>query len=175
MAFAIFQSADGGLSGLVESGLHAKKSQAAETFLGHGHLVKVAMMKIEIVTKNVKNEDMVREFIQRKVQFALDRIGDRVKSIVVRLEDETKDSEAFDGLCQIDVSLIPTGDIHVSAHGDSAFDSVLQATRKMQHAIKHNLDRHRRSSRVRHQQTKQDFYSSLAEDEAEPRDDAAIQ
>ncbi len=45
-------------------------------------------MKIEIKTKNVKNDPMEREFIQRKLQFALDRIDARVNSVTVRLEDE---------------------------------------------------------------------------------------
>ena len=121
-------------------------------------------MKIEIVTKNVKNETMVREFIEQKVGFAVDRISARIERVTVRLEDETKNSEAFDGVCQIDTVIAPSGHIHVSAHGDSAFDCVLQATRKMEHAIKHDIDRHRRSSQVRHQHTKQEFYSSLAED-----------
>ena len=129
-------------------------------------------MKIEIVTKNVEDDHMVREFIQRKVEFALDRIVNHIKHIVVRLEDETKNSESFDGICQIDATLQPKGEIHVSAHGDSPFDSVLQATRKLQNAIKHDIDRHRRSSRIRHQNTKQDFYSSLSE-EPETEDDAA--
>ena len=92
-------------------------------------------MKIKIVTKNIKNEPMVREFIQQKVQYTLERAGIRAKRVAVRLEDETEDSESFDGLCQIDASLIPTGDIHVSSDGESAVDSALQAIQKMQNVI----------------------------------------
>ena len=85
--------------------------------------------------------------------------------MTVRLEDETRDSDAFDGLCHIDAVLYPTGGVHVSAHGDSEFESVLSAIRKMQQAIKHDIDRHRRSSRVRHQHSKDEFYAGLKDDE----------
>ena len=119
-------------------------------------------MKIEIVTRNINNEPMVREYIQRKVHFAVDRINTRISHITVRLEDETRNSPAFDGLCQIDVVLEPRGHIHVSAHGESAFDCILQATRKMETAIKHDIDRNRRSAKIRHQKSKRSFISSLA-------------
>ena len=129
-------------------------------------------MNIEIVTKNLKNEKQVHEFIEQKVHSALDRIDARVSHVTVRLEDQTRNSDAFDGACRIDLTLNPSRHVHVSAHGDSAFDSVLQATRKMEHAAKHDIDRHRRAPRIRHQQTKQKFYSSLSEqsevDETEP-------
>lgn len=109
-------------------------------------------MRIEIVTRNVENEATVREYVQRKVHFALDRISARVKQVTVRLEDETRNSPAFDGLCRIDVVMHPRGHVHVSSDGDSVFDCVLRGVRKMEHAIKHDIDRNRRSSRIRHQQ-----------------------
>ena len=118
-------------------------------------------MKIETVVKNVKNDSAIREFIERKVHYALDRINARVKQVTIRLEVAAGHSNAFDGRCHIDVAMLPTGHIHVSASGGTTFDSVLQATQKMEHAIKHDIDRHRRSARVRHQKSKQRFYSSL--------------
>lgn len=120
-------------------------------------------MKIEIKTKNVKNESMVREYIERKVHFALDRIDSRIEKVVVRLEDETKDSKLFDGNCRIEIDLHPRGHLHVSAHGESTYDAVLQAVRKMEHAVKHDIDRNRRSSRIRHQNAKRATMESLNE------------
>jgi len=120
-------------------------------------------VKIEIITKNVKGESSVRQFVERKVHFALDRIDARVDQVVVRLEDETKDSKLFDGTCKIEVDIRPRGHIHVSAHGESTYDCVLQAVRKMEHAVKHDIDRHRRSSKIRHQQVKRSVLESLDE------------
>lgn len=125
-------------------------------------------MKIETVIKNVKNDSAIREFIERKVHYALDRVNARVRQVTVRLEDAAVHSNAFDGRCHIDISMFPTGHIHVSASGGTTFDSVLQATQKMEHAIKHDIDRHRRSARVRHQKSKQKFYSDLEQGDWTP-------
>ena len=122
-------------------------------------------MKIEIVTKNIDDDSMVREFIHRKVHFALDRFDSRINRVVVHLVDETARSSAFDGHCQIDAFINAGGQLHVSANGESEFDSVLQATRKIEHAVKHEFDKQRSSSRIRHQKTKRKFISSLGEDE----------
>ncbi len=111
-------------------------------------------MKIEIKTKNVKSEIMVREYIERKVHFALDRINDRINRVTIRLEDETKDSALFDGSCRIEIELQPRGHVHVSAVGESTFDCVLKAIRKMEHAVKHDIDRHRTAAKIRHQKSK---------------------
>ena len=120
-------------------------------------------MKIEIKTKHVSNEQMVREYIVQKVEFALNRIGARVDKVTVRLEDETKDSKKFDGSCRIEVEVHPRGHIHVSSTGESTYDCVLQAVRKMEHAVKHEIDRTRTSARIRHQHTKRQFIESLPE------------
>ena len=92
-------------------------------------------MKIEIVTKNIPNETMVREFVQQKVQFGLDRFDNRVERVTVRLEDETENLESFDGYCYVKALLSSMDDISVSSDGESAEDSVLQAIQKMQNAI----------------------------------------
>ena len=118
-------------------------------------------MKIEIVTKNIKNENMVREFIHRKVTFALDRMSTQIVSVTVRLEDEAWDSAAFEGLCRIDLELQPSGHLHVSSTGESSSDCVLQATRKMENAVEHERDRRIRSARTRHQKTKRSILESL--------------
>ena len=125
-------------------------------------------MKLEIATKNVVRESMVREYIHRKVQFALDRFEDHVREVVVRLEDETKDSPMFRGLCSIEVRLEPRGQVHVSARGESSYDCVLNAIRKMEQAVKHDIDRHRRGARIRHEGAKRDFVESLVPGELLP-------
>ena len=120
-------------------------------------------MNIEIVTKNVKEDSRVRNFIKEKVEIALEKINAGDSRVTVRIEDESPTSDKFDGLCQIDVALVPVGRIHVSANGSSAFETVLTAIKKMEHAIKHDIDRHRRTSRIRHQQSNRQSDSSLVE------------
>ena len=127
-------------------------------------------MNIEIVTKHVDQEDQIRDYIENKIHVAIDRMHVDVNRISVRLQDESAGSAAFDGHCQIDLSIAPSGRIHVSARGNSPRDTLMQAIRKMETAVKHDIDRHRRSARVRHEQTKQKFYAGLSENIAGPDD-----
>lgn len=108
-------------------------------------------MKIEIKTNRVKNESMVREFIDQKVQFSLARLQTRISKVTVRLEDEGHHPKRFAGLCKIEVEIMPKGHIHVSSHGDSAYDCVLQSIHKMEYAIKHMIEKELASTRIRHQ------------------------
>ena len=128
-------------------------------------------MKIEIITRNIDDDSLVRGFIQRKVKFALDRMDERVNHVVVTLDDESGNSSAFKGLCQIDAYLKPKGQIHVSADGQSAFDSILQATRKMENAVKRDIQRSRQSARSGREKSKRRKISSFSEHEKSTTDD----
>ncbi len=109
-------------------------------------------MKIGIVTDDSDSSLMVREYMQRKVNFAVGRFGARIGKVVARLQDQSTESSVFEGVCSIEVELVPDGHIHVSANGESPFDCVLQAVQKMEQALKHEIDRSRALNRTRHQQ-----------------------
>ena len=109
-------------------------------------------MKIEIVTNNSDSDSLVREYTQRTLTFALGQFGTRISRVVARLQRPSAELTAFDSLCSIEVELVPNGHLHVSADGESAFDSVLQAVHKMEQAVKQEIDRSQQSSRMRHQQ-----------------------
>lgn len=98
-------------------------------------------MKIEIITSDIDNPRLLREFTQRKVQFAMDRINAQARRVVIQLKSSNSSTES--GLCRIDVELGCDEQIHVSAHGNSAFDSVLQALRNLETALKPDQDRGR--------------------------------
>ena len=110
-------------------------------------------MIIDIKTKNLNDKSKVTRFIESKTHSALDRIEERIAKVTIRLEDETKDSNRFDGVCRIEVDVHPRGHIHVSSSGESFYDCILQATRKMEYAVKHEIDRSRKSAKIRHQQS----------------------
>lgn len=114
-------------------------------------------MKLEMVTKDVVRETMVREFIHRKIQFAFERFDDQVREVVVRLRDETKNAPVFRGLCSIEVGLEPDVRVQVSARGESSYDCVLNALRKMEQALMQNVDCRWRRSRDRRKDAKQEF------------------
>ncbi|MEM7454381.1 MAG: HPF/RaiA family ribosome-associated protein [Planctomycetota bacterium] len=118
-------------------------------------------MRIDIVTRNIRREKPIRGFIQQKVEFALEKVNSNIEQVDVRLEDRTKKSNAFDGRCTIDVALKPGGTVHVSARAESAFECVVLAVRKMDQAIRNDLDRARNTSRGRQKKAQRAFLSEL--------------
>jgi len=92
-------------------------------------------MKIGIQTRGINQDVMVREFIHRKITFALRRLDRNVESVAVRLEFGNPGTASLGGVCHIDLKLIGAGEIHVFSNGLSASDCVLQATRKMEFAM----------------------------------------
>ena len=120
-------------------------------------LHKGVCMKIEIYAKNVKNKKQVQGFIGHKVHTALDRLDSRIKQVSCRINDKSKNQSEFIGDCRIDVDLFPRRSVHVAAKGDSVFECIVNAIRKMEQAVKHELDRGRSSSNIRHQQNKRNF------------------
>ncbi len=120
-------------------------------------------MKIEVKTKNVKKKKRIRTFIDRKIHAVLDRMDSRIKNVSVRLDDQSKTSSEFIGDCRIDVDLFNRRRVHVAAKGESVFECIMNAIRKVEQAVKHELDRSRSAANVRHQQNKRSFVEYVEE------------
>ena len=118
-------------------------------------------MHVEIVTKNVDKDGAIRKWIRKKMDVSMDRVRKRVAQITLRLEDGTRAAHGLDGVCRIDVDLRPRGHIHVSSSGESILDCAQQAIQKMEHAVKHEIDRNQSAANIRHRRTKREFIESL--------------
>ncbi len=125
-------------------------------------------MNIEVHTSGVKSDEKVRQFIDKKINATLDRFQGRIEQVIIKLEDESRGSKAFDGKCRIDARLSPNGNIHITAHGNSPEETVAQAVSKLEQAIVNEIDRHRSSSRIRHEKSKREFIASLETPNEEP-------
>ena len=143
--------------GLLERTVYQFKRLLAESAPQGGISVR-----IDIVTRNIRREKPIRGFIQQKLGFALEKVNSNIEQVNVRLEDQTRKSNAFDGRCTIDATLSPGGTIHVSAKAESAFECVVIAVRKLEQAIRNDLDRARKTSRGRQKKAQQAFLSELA-------------
>ena len=108
-------------------------------------------MRIDVTTKNIDDTKAVHEFVNRKVSNSVKRFTSEVGSVTVRVEDETRASGRFDGICTIDAALIPRGQLHVSAHGDGWHECIQLAVRKLENALRHDRNRKRNASNIRHE------------------------
>ena len=108
-------------------------------------------MRIDVKTKNVHDTNTIHDFVNQKLSNSIKRFASEVASIAVRVEDETRTSGRFDGICSMDATLTPGGTLHVSAHGDSWHDCILQAVRKLENALRHDRNRKRNANNIRHE------------------------
>lgn len=121
-------------------------------------------MKIEVLTPGIQPDAVIRPFVYRKIRFVLERFEKRIDRAVIKLMDESQGSRKFDGSCQVDVWLLPTGRLHVKASGSNPEETVVNAVTKLEQAIAHNLEKNRSAARVRHEKSKREFIASLGPD-----------
>jgi ribosome-associated translation inhibitor RaiA len=79
-------------------------------------------MVIEVQDRNVTLDEATREWIERRIQFALARFAGRIRRVQVVLNDVNGHRGGMDKQCQVRLTLIPTGEIVVED-----LDSTLEA------------------------------------------------
>ena len=70
-------------------------------------------MLIEVLNRNVPVESATREWIERRVQFALGRFIARICRVVVIVDDINGPRGGNDQRCRLRISLIPEGSVVV--------------------------------------------------------------
>lgn len=97
--------------------------------------------------RGVKYElgDELRDYIERRLAFALGRIGDRVDSVMVRLSDVNGPRGGVDKRCLIAVALRPRGVVRIEDSGHDPFALVARAARRVGQTVHRALGRQRRT------------------------------
>lgn len=91
-------------------------------------------MQSSITVTNVELDESLRQFIERRVQFALSRFGPRIRRVSIVLASECRPSGGTDMSCQIVVTLDRSEHEVIEVHGLD-----------MQSAVTHALERASRS------------------------------
>lgn len=98
-------------------------------------------MRLEIHAQNVPVTQKLQAHIERKLQFALDRLGSRVTSVSVHVEDVNGPKGGPDKQCRILAQVKPSGKVVVKETGEDAFQSVSLAAEKIGRAIRKRIDK----------------------------------
>lgn len=100
-------------------------------------------MTIEIFSPNVELAQRLREWTQRRLQFALGRFADRVRRVRVTLRDTNGPRGGLAKECQITAQL-EAGDPVVAQVMDSEFESaVSKAAERLSGRLTRGLERQR--------------------------------
>ena len=104
-------------------------------------------MRIEIRARHIPLTETLRTHCERRVRFALDRLSDRVKEVVLRLEDTNGPRGGVDKLCSIKVVLTGLPSVVVEQKHASLQAALDAALRRTEAAVRRSVKR--RTTRAR--------------------------
>lgn len=105
-------------------------------------------MRLEIHGQKVPVSAKLQSHIERRLEFALDRLAPRITSVSVYVEDVNGPKGGVDKQCRILAQVKPSGRVIVKETGEDAFESVSRAAEKIGRAIRKRIDKHIDKRRV---------------------------
>ena len=100
-------------------------------------------MLIELRKRNVPVESETREWIERRVHFALARFAARIRRVAVSVSDINGARGGTDKQCRLRISLIPKGEVLVEDVDLSVEAVVANAVERAARSVARWLERHR--------------------------------
>lgn len=85
-------------------------------------------MQIQICSREIHISQRLRDHIERRIHFALERFAERIRKIRVQLRDLNGPRGGVDKSCQLTIALAPAATLVIedrSANAYAAIDSVL--------------------------------------------------
>lgn len=101
-------------------------------------------MLIEVTNRNVRLSEGQKNWIKRRLQFALGRFVSRIRRVSVIISDVNGDRGGEDKKCRLRISIIPSGEVIVE-NVDASIESVVanvaeRASRSVARAVERRSD-----------------------------------
>ncbi|WP_246137716.1 HPF/RaiA family ribosome-associated protein [Myxococcus llanfairpwllgwyngyllgogerychwyrndrobwllllantysiliogogogochensis] len=106
---------------------------------------KEPRMRIEIRARHFTLTDTLRNHVERRARFAMGRLSDRVREVMVRLEDINGPRGGVDKVAKVTVQLEQGGQLAAEAVDASFAGAVDRALERAGHAVGKSLGRTHRS------------------------------
>lgn len=100
-------------------------------------------MQITTQTHGVTLSDALNHHIRRRLHLAMDRIGDRIRRVVVRLSDINGPRGGTDKRCQLQIHLDQQPDVVIEDTRSDLYAAVDRATERAARTITRRLGRQR--------------------------------
>ena len=100
-------------------------------------------MRIEVTKRNVTLTDDVREWIERRLQFALGRFSSRIRRVSLMISDVNGDRGGCDKQCRLRILLIPSGEVVVEDMDPSIVSVVANVAERAARSVSRALERRR--------------------------------
>ena len=96
-------------------------------------------MKIEIRSLNERIDQAQRDSIERRLLFALGRFGDRIRRVMVRLEDMNGPRGGLDKRCHVEVRMPGRSVLVVDVHDVELEPAVSRASQRIARRVRDEL------------------------------------
>jgi len=106
-------------------------------------------MQIEIWGREVKVSERLREYIERRVRFALERLAMPIRKVHVQLRDLNGPRGGVDKSCQVRIALAPAATLVVEHRSSSAYAAIDSALKKAAMSIVRRIQRKQERIRTR--------------------------
>jgi putative sigma-54 modulation protein len=100
-------------------------------------------MKVHVRSRHIELNDMVRIYVERRLEFALGRLSGRVVRATVHVVDINGPRGGEDKVCRIEVRLRPTGTVLVGDADADLFVAIDGAVERAAEAVARALKRTR--------------------------------
>ena len=96
-------------------------------------------MRVELHVKGMDAEDALREYVERRIHFALSRFGSRLGRVVIRLTRTDGPQAASQKQCQIVIRLLPSGSVSAVATHADLFVAIDRAVERAGQSVQRRL------------------------------------
>lgn len=100
-------------------------------------------MLIEVTKRSVTLAEGVREWIERRLQFALGRFSSRIRRVSVIFSDVNGNRGGCDKQCRLRIALIPSGEVVVEDIDPSVVTAVANVAERAARSVSRALERRR--------------------------------
>jgi ribosome-associated translation inhibitor RaiA len=100
-------------------------------------------MQLEIRSVNFELDDVTRDYIERRLCYALGRFVRRIHRLTVRLTDVNGPRGGIDKRCRIAIALVPRGVLRIEGAGDDPLALIAKVAKRAGRAVRRELERRR--------------------------------
>jgi len=104
-------------------------------------------MKLEIRGRHLEITDSIREYIERRLAFALDRFAEKIRIVRLRVRDVNSSRGGIDKHCQLAVSFTYSSPITVESWGSSVHGAIDGVSGKIRSLLARHFGRNRKRRR----------------------------
>ncbi|AEI68288.1 HPF/RaiA family ribosome-associated protein [Corallococcus macrosporus] len=106
-------------------------------------------MRVEIRARNIPLTETLRTYTERRVRFALDRLSDRVRDVVVRLEDANGPKGGVDQVCRVALRLEHGRELAIESSDTNLLAAIDRTLERASNAVTRAVGRAQRQDGAR--------------------------